>query len=341
MTSKNGIGFLRLLLAFAVLVSHTWPLGGFGADPGRDFNNLGILAVECFFAISGYLITKSALTIDSARFMWHRIIRIFPAYWLSLLVVVAVFAPVVWRTSQGLISYFSSANPPAFGFIFNNFFLVQGQTSIGRTLSENPFPSMWNGPLYTLYWEFLCYIVIAILAATRCLNAKIVGSIAGISWIYLQIVNIPVLVGEVDDRPAKFILMFAVGSLVYFLRAYLLELSKWWIPTSAFIVSALTYISFGFEQLGILALGLFVLWVGLNVRFLPNFGGNDYSYGVYLFGWPVQQAATFFDVTALGIFPYFAICAAATLVLAILSWHLLEKRILKLKSTDLSRFQKK
>ncbi|WP_231951769.1 acyltransferase family protein [Aurantimicrobium minutum] len=316
-------------------------MGGFGTDPGRDFNNLGILAVECFFAISGYLITKSALNVDSARFIWHRIIRIFPAYWFSLLVVTGVFAPVVWRTTQGLSSYLTSANPPALGFILNNFFLVQGQIGIGGTLSDNPFPSMWNGPLYTLYWEFLCYVGIALLAATRLLNLKILGLITGISWIYLQIVNIPALVGQVDDRSAKFILMFAVGSLVFFLRSYLLDLKKWWIPTSALIASAVTYFFFGFEQLGILTLGLFVLWVGLNVRFLPNFGGNDYSYGVYLFGWPVQQTATFFGVTALGILPYFAICATTTYLLAFLSWHLLEKKILKLKSADLCRFQNK
>ena len=337
--TKNGIGFLRLLLAFTVLVSHTWPLGGFGSDPGHDFNNLGILAVECFFAISGYLITKSALNVDTARFMWHRFIRIFPAYWFSLVVVAAVFAPLVWRTSQGLSTYLTSANPPAFGFIFNNFFLVQGQTGIGGTLSENPFPSMWNGPLYTLLWEFMCYIVIAILAASRFLNVKVIGVIVGISWIYLQVVNIPALVGQIDDRPAKFILMFSVGSFAFFLRSHLFEKSNWWIPSSAFFVSAVTYFSFGFEQIGILALGILVLWLGLNLRFLPNFGGNDYSYGVYLFGWPVQQAATYFGITALGLFPYFAICAAATLLIAILSWHLLEKNILKLKSIDLSRFQ--
>ena len=338
--TKNGIGFLRLLLAFTVLVSHTWPLGGFGSDPGHDFNNLGILAVECFFVLSGYLITKSALRVDSARFMWHRIIRIFPAYWLSLLVVAAVFAPVVWKTSHGLISYFTSANPPAFGFIFNNFLLVQGQIGIGGTLSENPFPSMWNGPLYTLYWEFLCYVAIAILAATRFLNVKVIGIIAGLSWIYLQITNIQVLVGQVDDRPAKFIFEFALGSLLFFLGNYFLDKRKWGVPLLAIGVTVGTYLTFGFEQLGIISLGILVLWVGLNAKFLPNFAGNDYSYGVYLFGWPVQQTATYFGWGDHGIFQYFAVCAIATMLLAVFSWHIVEKKALKLKTwTKISKVE--
>lgn len=330
--TKNSIGFLRLVLAVAVLVSHTWPLGGFGADPGHDFNNLGILAVESFFVLSGFLITKSALKTDTARFMWHRVIRIFPAYWLSLILVAIAFAPLVWRTTQGLSSYLTNANPPAFGFIFNNFFLFQGQTGIGNTLSTNPFPSMWNGPLYTLYWEFLCYIVIGILAASKLLTPKVSILLAIMAWLGLQIVNIPALVGQIDDRPAKFMFEFALGSMLYFFRDQLLNKKIWWIPIAAAVICSATYLTLGFEQLGVISLGVLVLWLGLNIKFLPNFGGNDYSYGVYLFGWPVQQAATYFGIASLGLLPYFGICLAITLILGIFSWHLLEKRMLRLKT---------
>lgn len=337
--TKNSIGFFRLLLAVAVLVSHTWPLGGFGSDPGRDFNNLGILAVESFFVLSGFLITKSALNIDTARFMWHRVIRIFPAYWLSLILVAIAFAPLVWRTTQGLSRYLSDANPPAFGFIFNNFFLFQGQTGIGNTLSTNPFPNMWNGPLYTLYWEFLCYIIIGILAASKLLTPKVAIFLASIAWACLQIVNVPTLVGQIDDRPAKFMFEFALGSMLFFFKDRFLNKNKWWIPIAAAGICSATYLTIGFEQLGVISLGILILWLGLNIEFLPKFRGNDYSYGVYLFGWPVQQTATYFGIATLGILPYFGICLGITLVLGMLSWHFLEKRVLKLKSINLSLSQ--
>ncbi len=38
---RNSIGFMRLVMATAVIVSHAWPLGGFGTDPGRANNNPG------------------------------------------------------------------------------------------------------------------------------------------------------------------------------------------------------------------------------------------------------------------------------------------------------------
>src|SRR4051794_26583590 len=81
----NAIAFLRLAFALTVVVSHSWPLGGYGADPGRVDNNMGILAVEGFFALSGFLITRSAAGASSlGRFPWHRCLRIFPGFCVGL-----------------------------------------------------------------------------------------------------------------------------------------------------------------------------------------------------------------------------------------------------------------
>jgi peptidoglycan/LPS O-acetylase OafA/YrhL len=113
----NAIGFLRLAFAVTVIVSHIWPLGGYGPDPGRADNNLGILAVEGFFALSGFLITRSASRAPSVgRFLWHRCLRIFPGFWVSLVVVAAMAAAITGANS--------------WGFIWNNLTLHMGQTGI-------------------------------------------------------------------------------------------------------------------------------------------------------------------------------------------------------------------
>ena len=52
-----------------------------------------------FFAISGYLITKSGLNSDVLQYFWRRVLRIFPAYWVVLVFAAFVIAPVVWVVS--------------------------------------------------------------------------------------------------------------------------------------------------------------------------------------------------------------------------------------------------
>jgi peptidoglycan/LPS O-acetylase OafA/YrhL len=55
-----------------------WPPGGFGPDPGRQFNSLGIIAVKCFLALSGFMIARSGERLTIGRFLWHRTVRISP-----------------------------------------------------------------------------------------------------------------------------------------------------------------------------------------------------------------------------------------------------------------------
>lgn len=65
-----GFDALRLVLAFLVLVSHTWPLGGFGSEPQSPiaprYLTLGGFAVAGFFAMSGLLVGRSARADRSA-----------------------------------------------------------------------------------------------------------------------------------------------------------------------------------------------------------------------------------------------------------------------------------
>jgi len=66
----------------------------------RNFAKLGYLGVPIFFVISGYCILMSALNSKSAfDFLLRRFFRIFPAYWLSLLVV--IFAAFIQKAAYG------------------------------------------------------------------------------------------------------------------------------------------------------------------------------------------------------------------------------------------------
>jgi peptidoglycan/LPS O-acetylase OafA/YrhL len=331
--SRNSFGLLRVLLAAAVIVSHAWPLGGFGPDPGRDFNNLGILAVECFFALSGFLIARSGERLSVGRFVWHRMVRIFPGLWVALLVVAVIAAPIVWRASHPLSEY-PFADPSPLAYLLNNVLLQNGQQAIGDTLASNPFPSMWNGPLYTLPFEFLCYLIVAALIAFRALGPRAVAILVGATWLLLQAQEFGLL-GVVDTRQARFTLMFFAGALLYLWREQLLHRGRWWIPAVAAVVCVVSYLTWGFLQVGLFALAYLFIWVGAVLPFHRIGTRRDYSYGLYIYGWPVLQLATFWGLNELGLPIYLAVVLLGSLVLAMASWHLIESRALRTKSMSL------
>ncbi len=157
--------------------------------------------MEGFFALSGFLITRSGERLSSGRFLWHRLLRIMPAYWVCLLVIAVIFAPIVWHASHGLTEY-PTSTPNPIGFVLNDFLLSNNQQQIGDTLASNPYPTLWNGPIYTLPYEFACYLIILALAAMRVLNRRVVTALLAAAWIWQQIVLSDVL-GVTDPRPRR------------------------------------------------------------------------------------------------------------------------------------------
>lgn len=333
---QNGFGLLRLLLATMVIVSHAWPLGGFGPDPGRTNNNLGIIAVECFFALSGFLITRSAQRLSTGRFLWHRALRIMPGYWVCLLLIALAFAPLVWRTSHGLQSY-PGAEPGPFGFVLNNLLLTNAQQQIGETLTGNPHSTAWDAPIYTLTYEFICYLIVAALAALHILNRRVVAVLAVAVWGWQQLILLGAL-GGYDARHAMFTVCFLVGSLIYLWRDVVLAPKLSWLLAATSLVIAIgTYTTVGFRQVGIVALAYLCIWTGSR---LPSRVGveRDFSYGMYIYGWPVLQLASFFGLNALGLPVYLAIVVTGSVTLAAASWFLIESRALRLKSASAPRW---
>ncbi|MET0861303.1 MAG: acyltransferase family protein, partial [Microbacterium sp.] len=160
---RNSLGILRLILASAVIFCHAWPIGGWGEDPlAARFEyqeNLGGVAVLGFFAISGYLITKSGMTGDALRFLWHRILRIMPAFWGVLVVCAFVIGPIWWAANgRGLDTYFTSGAGGPLGYLTGNWDLTIRQYGIHDVFGNNPYGavagSVMNGSIWTLRYEF-------------------------------------------------------------------------------------------------------------------------------------------------------------------------------------------
>jgi peptidoglycan/LPS O-acetylase OafA/YrhL len=88
---RNSLNFLRLILALAVLFSHSITLGMFGSESILGKTTLGTVAVFGFFGISGFLVAGSAARNNVGRYLWQRFLRIFPAFWICLLVTAFLF----------------------------------------------------------------------------------------------------------------------------------------------------------------------------------------------------------------------------------------------------------
>jgi peptidoglycan/LPS O-acetylase OafA/YrhL len=348
---RNSLGLLRLVLAALVIFDHAFPLGGYGADPfwalTKGQASLGSIAVLGFFIISGYLIAKSAMSADWLQFLWRRILRIFPAYWLVLILTAVVVAPIIWVIGgNALATYFTFSPTGPVAYFVKNFTLQIGTYGIYDLLSTTtPYglevqASVFNGSLWTLIYEWQCYIMIGLLALAGILArarfvvpllAAFVGAVELMSLVDWDAMAsfAPVLA---DPERLQLTFTFLVGSSIAVYSKEILFDNRLGIFAG---LLALLSLRFGaFAIVGVVAAAYFVLYLAARLPKRVQWIGakNDYSYGVYIYGFLVQQVLAYFGVHKLGYIPFVLIALAISLGCAWVSWHLVEKRAMSLKN---------
>lgn len=347
---RNSLGLLRMILASLVIVDHAFPLGGYGIDPFWNVTNgqasLGSIAVLGFFAISGYLIAKSGMSADVVQFVWRRALRIFPAFWLVLLVAAFLVGPVIWMLEgRPFFDYFTLAHNGPVAYIVKNAGLQIGTYGIYDLFATTtPYghevgASVFNGSLWTLIYEWQCYMIVAVLVLFGVMiRARIIVPLmAGL----LGIVAIAAQLGS--DEVQDFIPLLAdpqlLGLTFTFLVGSTIAIYSKKVPFDdrlgilAGIVLVLSFRLGGFGTVGVVAGSYFVLYLAARLPKQVQWIGakNDYSYGIYVYGFLVQQVLAYFGVYRLGYVPFVLIALIITAGCAWVSWHLVEKRALALK----------
>lgn len=347
---QNSLGLIRLVMASAVIFDHAFPLGGWGTAPflalTKNQQSLGGLAVLGFLAISGYLVTKSAMNADVLQFMWRRFLRIFPGYWLVLAVGAFIVGPSIWlATGHPLGAYFSFGPQSPWGYLYNNFTLVIGQYQINDIyVTTTPFGldgqgGPINGSIWTLTYEWLCYLLLAGLLVLGVLSkARIVIPMVAAFFFIMRVVN------EVQPGGAALVFPFFGDpwrlnfGFIFFLGATLAAYSHL-IPfdhrfgIAAGLGSLVLLRVGGFNTVGYVLFAYFVLYIAAALPRRVQWIGkkNDYSYGVYLYGWVVQQVLAFLGVHRWGYVPFAVLSLIGAFGCAWVSWHVVEKQALKLK----------
>lgn len=338
---NNAIGFMRLFFAIVVVWSHAYGIGGFGGDPmyhaSKGSVTAGFLAVGGFFVLSGLLITRSFETAPSVgRFLWHRCLRIVPAFWVCLAAVAFAFAPLAYVRENGTLARFYTGVDSPWSYVANNALLAINQIDVRGLLRHLPSPAAFNGSLWTLQWEFLCYLCVAALGVAAiferrrgALTALAVGAylLAGLlAW-----QSYPG--SSFASQIVTLFAYFAAGSCAYVFRAAVPM--RWTFALAAAGTIALTFgtKAVAFTMLPCIAYLALFMAMKLPVRSFDR--KADLSYGLYIYAYPVQQLLVLYGAAAFGLAAYFAFGLAVALAVAALSWFVVERPALSYKNAVL------
>jgi peptidoglycan/LPS O-acetylase OafA/YrhL len=342
---KNSLNLVRLALALAVLYHHSFPLGGFEGHPDLLGVQLGGWAVFGFFCISGYLITGSRLVKPLGSYLVLRIARIYPAFWVCLGVTVAVFAPLDFMRTHGTLDgYLTSPGITPLDYLVVNATLQINSYGIGETLASNPYPVAWNGSLWTLYYEFICYLLVGALACFGWWRRSAWPVSAAFLLSVLALANadvvLPYVALNADVRNLLTLVPFFLGgAVVHMLRA---RLPLHW--TGALVAALGVYGALQLSpvwglQLSAPLMTYALLWIGSVVKAPGIALRNDLSYGVYIYAFPVQQLLASFGVQRHGVLLYTVAAAALTIPLAAMSWFVIERPVMRRARSSVQRLR--
>jgi peptidoglycan/LPS O-acetylase OafA/YrhL len=327
----NNLNLIRMLAALAVLVSHAWPIARGPGTPepleAATGHSLGALAVFVFFAVSGFLIPASFARSGSVRaFLIARALRLMPGLAVALLLAGFVMGPLV--TTRPAEAYL--ADPATWAAFGRNLTLVRPVYTLPGVFETNPYPAV-QGSIWTLVHEVACYLGILICGAAGWLGRP--RLMAALLAVYAGLWLLPELgLVELPGRAEKFRTLsfaFAAGTAAWLWQDRL-PLSLPWAAAGLAAALALRDTGLGTPAL-ILALAYATFWLAYVPRGRVS-GYNrlgDYSYGTYLYAFPLQGLAVWLAGPQ-GPLVNIALALPLTLACAVLSWHLVEKPALRL-----------
>lgn len=325
---KNNLTFIRLLAALAVIYGHSYAIvPGFGADwvsvtTGYAF--AGGVAVDLFFLISGFLVTASIINGGLRRYVVSRALRIYPALWVNLIIVTFVLGASV--TTLSVWDYLK--NRDTWSYFLGLATTYQGAFFLPGVFAANSDHAV-NGSIWSILIEVRLYVLIALgyllgLMKSRALFnciffVAMVAIWSDASWVPSFMAN---------STNLHVCLMFYIGAFLYMNRD-MVPVTPYYILFTLFL-SGITLGTKNFSYAYVLLLVTFFCSVSFYSHFswLDKLG--DYSYGVYLYGWPIQQVLVMsFPGMSAATNALFSCCLA--LGCGMLSWHFIEKPSLKLK----------
>jgi peptidoglycan/LPS O-acetylase OafA/YrhL len=344
----QGFDFLRIFLAMSVLGVHSVLIAQgehhqFDSKPVALFYEA---ILPLFFALSGFLITGSAMRLRLKDFLINRGMRIVPALAVDICIAALIIGPIFttlplkqYYTSYEFCAYFANIT----GIIH---YILPG------VFEHNPFPATVNGSLWTVPFEIGCYAIMSGFIMSGVLNKKRAAfAVATIGTAYIALTLSPgfhmldlfgkrlhtLLDHFFAERGDFLYCYFMAGSMFYLFRYSIPYRPRWFVLCIATFIAA-AYGVFEFlppliEQLLLMPIVIYIMvYVGmLKIPPLPIYHRGDYSYGVYLYGYPIQQVIVTLFPAVKSPLLHFVISVPLVTLVAMFSWHCIEKPVLRLR----------
>ena len=338
----NAFDLIRFLAALAVLFSHNFATSGRSEPIYFGGETAGSIGVFVFFSVSGYLVQQSwNRKSDPLTFALARMLRIFPGLLVCLVVCAFVIGPFI--SMLPITTYVSQ--PDVYQFIYSNLamFFIPRYDALPGVFVENVFPKHVNSSLWTIRFEVFMYVLL--LSASYFFRNRQKLFMAGLLmvlcalWAYGKQIGLEnpgqllwrLDVIGLDGRILKLAPFFLIGSLIAQAPNHFLSV-RW--AALLFIFTAFFYYSSN---------GIVVLWFTLpycllvfahNAPDLLNrFGRHgDFSYGLYLYAFPVQQLMAYYGLSTSNWLLGFTMTFFIALTLSILSWKFVESPSLGLRT---------
>jgi len=337
----NNFNLLRFLAASLVLFDHSFPLalGRSQVEPLQEMLGLSLstMAVDLFFVSSGFLITGSLYKRNNLLgYIRARALRIYPALFVSLLFTVFVIG--LYFTSLPSQQYLT--NVQTYSFLIKNSILFTGADyHLPGVFTNNPYPEVINGSLWTLPYEVVMYTLLvifswlipAVLRVFPFVPTKVAYLLIALSSMATFLLQHFFEVLPIPEHALQLFTMFFSGAACYFWRDSLKLSTKWFVFAIAVLAISATY-----KPLFFVAYSALWFYIVLYLAYIP--AGSirafnklgDYSYGIYIYAWPVQQSIAALTA-AISPQEMIALSFSASLALAIASWHIIEKPCLRIK----------
>jgi len=338
---SNNINLIRFCAAGMVLFAHSFVIvagdryaGPFVQSTGHD---LGYHAVNIFFTASGLLIAQSWNNNPSLIYYGSgRLLRLWPALFICALFVAFVVGPVV--TVVSLSTYFHSLL--TYQYLPHVMDLVQVSSPLPGVYTTLPGNTEIDGPLWTLKYEVICYLGLAVfgyVGGFRTVKRFLTWTLPIIVMLFvLSTMQVAHDLSQPYMHLIRFGFCFGLG-VVAFVMADRMPLTLWVVVALAGMAILARYTAFYYAALWIFT-AYTTLWVAYVPRtFLLRFNElGDYSYGIYIYAYPIQQMLVSRGGRMSG-WKLAAIAFPVVLGFAAASWHIIEKPSLALKRR-LARF---
>jgi peptidoglycan/LPS O-acetylase OafA/YrhL len=327
---------IRLLAALMVIFSHAFTTTGHHEPQPIHLGQLGVtwghIGVAIFFVTSGFLVTESWRRRPGAGgYALKRVLRIWPAFLMMIALSVFVVGPIV--TDRSLHSYFTS--PQTWGYLLHNAVMSPITFLLPGVFRHQPLSGV-NGSLWTLPFEVLAYVGLLLLAVSRLLRTWVLAVLLAVGLVLYNLSvahrTLPLAV-HIDGLW----LSDLVRLQVWFVAGALLALLKDRVVGNHVVAAiALVVAGIGIDAhqaiVAVPALALLVIYVG-TLPFAPAerlHRLGDPSYGMYLSGFVIQQMLVWAGWVRLNPWLSFAEGAVLATIFGYTSWHLVEKRAMRL-----------